>query len=178
MIQNEQIRLINENENEIKLEWEWTDSDGEINVYLQKFQDDKLERLGTIVQIGGLAYADKVYKMKNKGLYRIVIFPVIKGVEDESQKKETDYICLGGKNNLEYYFEDAEDLNCRCLVIKRVDRAIPKNLAYLVSSSDNTKIPLTADLTSGQIFYISSYADFNLELKYPYSEEVEKRRTV
>lgn len=174
MITNQKIELINGNE--IKFEWEWTGSDGCLNVYIQKFQDDKLEKLGSILQTGGLAYGSKLYKMEKRGLYKIVVFPVTKGVEDKEAKIDTDYICIGGKNVLEYSFEDADDMSCSCINIKRLDRPISKDLAYLESISDGTKIPFTTDLVAGQKFYIVNYGDLKIEIKYPYSLEVEKRR--
>lgn len=178
MITNQQIKLIGDSEANkgIKLEWEWTGTDGELNVYLQKFQEDKLEKLGTILQVGGLAYAEKIYKMEKRGLYRIVVFPVVKGKEQKESKIETDYICIGGKNTLEYSFEDADDMSCRCINIKRLDRPIQKDLVYLCSISDKIKIPFTDNLSQGQKFYIANGSDLNLEIKYPYSLEVEKRR--
>ena len=67
-------------------------------------------------------------------------------------------------------------MSCSCINIKRLDRPISKDLAYLESISDGIKIPFTADLRAGQQFYIANYGDLKIEIKYPYSLEVEKRR--
>lgn len=174
MIKNLQIESINKTE--IKFQWEWVDSDDEINIYLQKYGEKNKEKLGTQLQMGEIAYAEKTYEVKKMGLYKIIVFEVIRGKESEKPIGETDYFYVGNKNILEYNFEDANDMDCYCINIQRLDRPIQKEFVYLTSVLDQIKIPFTYDLHQGQKFYISNYGDLNIELKYPYNIEVELRR--
>lgn len=170
MITNQKIELIDKNK--IKFEWEWTNFDGFLNIYIQKFQDQNLEKLESIFPKGRML-DDRMYEREKKGLYRIVAIPVYNGIEDKVSKIETDYICIGGKNILEYSFKEAEDMSCFCIKIQRLDMPIKKELVYLESRMDGTKIPFTADLKAGQEFYIANCGDLEIKVKYPYSLELE-----
>lgn len=174
MIDNLNIKSISKTK--VKLEWEWMDLDDEINIYLQKYDVDKLEKLGTELQIAEIAYGEKTYEIKKMGLYKIVVYQVINGREIENSKKETNYIYIGEKNVLEYTFENSDDMNCYCINISRLDRNIRKECVYLSSVLDGIKIPFTCDLHQGSKFYVAECGDLQIEVKPPLNIEVDIRR--
>lgn len=173
MISNQKIEL--HKNNKIRFEWSWNIKKGEMNVYLEKFRNRDLEYLGKISITKECFYESKDYEIGIGGIYRIIAFPVINSIEDKAHPSSTNYINVGRKNILEYYFGEEKELNCKYIYIKRLDVIIMKEVAYFYSVKDDIKIPFTSDLKQGEKYYISDFEDIKIELEYPYNLGVDIR---
>lgn len=172
MINNEKITLYGKNK--IRFEWKWNCNKGEINVYLEKLRDNDLEYLDKIVKRQDNENK-RDYQVDMRGIYRIVAFPVLNGVEDKDFSFNTNYVYIGTKNTLEYCFGEESEFNCKYIYIKRLDFIILKEIAYIYSSKDDIKIPFTSDLKQGEKYYIADFEGVKIELEAPYNLGVDIR---
>ncbi|MGM9530724.1 hypothetical protein [Intestinibacter sp.] len=172
MINNQKITLCEKNK--IRFEWKWNCNKGEMNVYLENLRNNDLEYLDKIVKRQDIQNKCD-YQVYMRGIYRIVAFPVVNGVEDKAFSFNTNYIYIGTKNILEYCFGEESEFNCKYIYIKRLDSIILKEIAYIYSAKDDIKIPFTSDLKQGEKYYVADFEGVKIQLEEPYNLGVDIR---